>query len=210
MQTRQAIFMAVATGAAGFALGVALTLSGTFNNAATRTTQPPAPAVAADAAMPAGVHLRGAATNNDGDTMRLTVGGDIFKIRLWGVDAPESKQSCTLNRREIACGKLAGDALAQLIEGREVGCKLKPSATFDRFAAVCFAGGKELNREMVRQGWAIDEKDFSDGFYSAVETYARDAKAGIWAMKFDQPAHWRACHKQLRKGQERPADCGLE
>lgn len=105
---------------------------------------------------------------------------------------------------------MAQQALAAMIGEREVGCKLKPSATFDRFAAICFAGGVELNREMVRQGWAVDEPEFSGGHYSADQQYAKDNKFGLWAMKFEEPAHWRACHKPLRKGRERPADCGLE
>lgn len=75
--------MAVATGAAGFALGVHLSLSGGFNEAAN-----PAPTVAADATMPVGVHLRGPAVNNDGDTFRLSM-EETFKIRLWGVGRRE-------------------------------------------------------------------------------------------------------------------------
>lgn len=203
MQAKYAFFMAAATGMAGMALGVGLTLSGTFNHV---TPQPSVP----DGAVHAGVHLRGGATNNDGDTMKLATGEDTFKIRLWGIDAPESKQACTQNRREIACGAMAQKALAAMVEGREVGCKLKPAATFDRFNAVCFADGKELNREMVRQGWAIADSAYSKGYYDTDETFAQKNRLGIWAMTFERPDHWRACNNSLRGKQKRPEDCKLQ
>lgn len=204
MRTQQGILLALGTGLAGFVLGLTLNLSGDFNDAAGPVRQPSAPA----APHPADVHLRGPAVNNDGDTFRLRM-EEEFKIRLWGVDAAESEQTCVQNRREIACGEMARKALADMIGGHEVGCRLKPSATFNRFAAICFAGGIELNREMVRRGWAVDEPEFSKGHYAADQQYAKDNELGLWAMKFENPAHWRACRKPLRKGKERPADCRL-
>lgn len=44
---------------------------------------------------------------------------------------------------------------------------------------------------MVRRGWAIEFKRYSDGRYADAETVAAAAKAGLRSVKFDEPAEWR-------------------
>ena len=61
----------------------------------------------------------GAARVIDGDT--LDVGG--VRIRLHGIDAPESEQSCRAGGRRWSCGREATRALAGRIGKRTVGCQ---------------------------------------------------------------------------------------
>ena len=205
--------MAVATGAAGFALGISLTLSGTFNQSAQPNEVPGNPASTPTADTPKmeyGGFVFGRPTNNDGDTLKFagkTKDEDV-RVRIASIDAPESKQSCRVERKQVPCGRQAGATLSALIDHREVLCRMWGKPTRDRVAAICFVNGQDIGRAMVRAGWAINEASYGN-LYVAEEAEARHEGKGIWAGTFEQPAHWRACNKPLRKGQKRPADCGL-
>ena len=71
--------------------------------------------------------LTGTVTHvRDGDT--IEIGGT--KIRLQGIDAPESKQTCTkADGSDYFCGERATFALAEIIETHWITCK---SETVDR------------------------------------------------------------------------------
>ena len=71
---------------------------------------PPTPSVAQDVSGPARV--------SDGDTLNLT--GIV--VRLYGIDAPELKQTCTRGDGPWACGQEAADKLAAIVEGQSVRC----------------------------------------------------------------------------------------
>jgi endonuclease YncB( thermonuclease family) len=48
-------------------------------------------------------------------------------------------------------------------------------------AAMCRTDSGELNAEMVRRGWAIDDTKYSGGRYVSNEVHARRERLGIWA-----------------------------
>jgi endonuclease YncB( thermonuclease family) len=58
--------------------------------------------------------LTGKADIVDADTIK--VGG--IPVRFYGIDAPESRQTCERDGKPYACGKQATMALADLIAGR--------------------------------------------------------------------------------------------
>ena len=118
----------------------------------------------------------GAARVIDGDTIVI----DGTRIRLEGIDAPEAGQSC--QRKWFgawSCGTVATAALAKLIDGRTIACEGRGLDKYGRTLGVCFAGGVELNAEMVRRGYAWAFVRYSSA-YVAHEAEARAAKAGIW------------------------------
>jgi len=47
-----------------------------------------------------------------------------------------------------------------------------------------------LNSRMVRTGWAVARPSEQPDFAS-LERLARGERAGIWALKFQDPAEWR-------------------
>ncbi len=145
--------------------------------------------------------LRGPARVYDGDTIRI--GGT--SIRIWGIDAVELKQTCDLDGRSIACGRMARDAMAQIINGRDVACTPR-GRSYKRVVATCRVDGVDVAAQMARLGMAQDYARYSHGFYAADEHIARVARAGIWAMAFDAPSLWRACNLPQRKNR-RPASC---
>jgi endonuclease YncB( thermonuclease family) len=129
--------------------------------------------------------LVGKATAVDGDS--LSVGG--MSIRLFGIDAPEGKQTCTRDGAEWACGEEAARQLSSLVQGQQVVCRGRGTDDYGRTIAVCQASGLELNRTMVQQGWAVAFRNYSSD-YIADEERAKVAKAGIWSSTFVMPVEW--------------------
>ena len=82
----------------------------------------------------ASVHaeLAVSATVTDGDT--LTVAGQ--RIRLFGVDAPESKQICVAGDKRWRCGHSATQALAKRIVGRPAVCSERDLDRYGRIVAL--------------------------------------------------------------------------
>ncbi len=65
--------------------------------------------------------IAGTTTVIDGDTLEIRGG----RIRLHGIDAPESRQLCRLDGKPWQCGKDAANALAEKISRRPVACEEK-------------------------------------------------------------------------------------
>ena len=132
--------------------------------------------------------LAGAARVVDGDT--LEVSGE--KLRLLGIDAPEMAQTCEANGRPVLCGKLAAEHLDDLLGSRPLNCAVEGKDRYGRGLARCQADGRDVAETMTRDGWALSDRRYSDGRYHGAEAAARAARRGIWTMKFEDPAEWRA------------------
>lgn len=120
--------------------------------------------------------VSGVAQVIDGDT--LDIKGE--RIRLEGIDAPEISQSCP--RRVFgtwACGKAAAKALQQLIEKRRLSCESRGTDKYGRMLGVCYLDGRDINQEMVREGYAWAFVKYSKS-YVREEADARAARVGIW------------------------------
>lgn len=126
----------------------------------------------------------------DGDTIELS--GE--RIRLIGLDAPEGNQECQRDGKPWRCGDDAEAALVALIDGQAVSCDILGRDRFGRPLAVCFAGTVELNREIVRTGWALawyPKGGVRGPQYDAEETEASAAGRGLWSGSFIPPWEWR-------------------
>jgi endonuclease YncB( thermonuclease family) len=123
----------------------------------------------------------------DGDT--IEIGGT--KIRLHGIDAPESKQTCKkADGREYRCGEMATFALAEIIEKHWITCKGETTDRYKRRISVCYAGPYDINAEMVRRGWALAYRRYSKDYVDE-EVVARTRRAGMWQGSFVEPWEWR-------------------
>jgi endonuclease YncB( thermonuclease family) len=120
------------------------------------------------------------------------------RVLLWGADAPDPDQYCQQGDKTWDCAASASDALGALLAAGDVTCEFVPGQRpdpFHRQFGICTVGGKVLNSELIRQGWALDitseSKDYVD-----VEKQARADKVGLWAagVKFDKPWEWRRTH----------------
>ena len=149
--------------------------------------------------------IRGVARVVDGDT--ITVGGT--RIRLEGIDAPEAGQTC--KRKWIgwwACGTAATATLARMVEGRQVACEPRGLDKYGRVLAVCFAGGRDVNAQMVRQGhaWAFVKYSRS---YVKEEAAARAEGLGIWQGQ-SQPAWDYRARRWAAAEEKAPDGCAIK
>ena len=129
----------------------------------------------------------GVASVIDGDTIEI----HGQRIRLFGIDAPESSQLCTRpNGERWRCGQQASLALADRIGRATVRCEQRDIDRYRRVVAVCFKGTEDLDRWMVLNGWAVAFRRYSLD-YVADEDTARKNRINIWSGEFDMPWDWR-------------------
>jgi endonuclease YncB( thermonuclease family) len=114
--------------------------------------------------------LTGRASIIDGDT--LEIHGQ--RIRLFGIDAPESRQTCEANRQTYRCGQQAALALSDHIGQQTVTCEPRDTDRYGRVVAICRAGTEDLNGWMVAQGWAVAYRHYSSAYIGEEDT----ARAG--------------------------------
>ena len=142
--------------------------------------------------------INGPAKVIDGDT--IVIHG--AKIRLYGIDAPESAQVCQANGKSYRCGTSTTLALTRRIGGRSVSCEERDRDRYGRVVAVCHAGGEDLNGWLVSEGLAIAYRHYSTD-YVGQEQVAREAARGLWRGEFVEPWQWR---KGKRMAGEKAAD----
>lgn len=124
----------------------------------------------------------------DGDTIEVDINGQIAKVRLIGVDTPETVDP----RRPVGCfGKKASNETKRLIEGKEVILTKDVSETdkYNRLLRYVFlpiGSGENLfvNDYLVRQGFAkilTYPPDIKyDSRFLKAEKEARDNLRGLW------------------------------
>jgi endonuclease YncB( thermonuclease family) len=123
----------------------------------------------------------------DGDT--IDIAG--VRIRLNGIDAPESKQMCLDEvGRQWQCGEAATLTLLDIIGNHWVTCKGEKRDRYHRLIAVCFLGPFDLNAMLVLQGSALAYRKYSTA-YVAEESEAKSKKIGLWRGRFVPPWEWR-------------------
>jgi len=131
--------------------------------------------------------LVGRASVVDGDT--LEIAGQ--RIRLHGIDAPESRQECTAGGKAWRCGQQSALELSAWIGTATVTCSQVATDRYKRVVARCSVRGEDIGRWAVSQGWALDWPQYSRGEYKASQDQAKAAGVGIWRGTFIEPWIWR-------------------
>ncbi len=117
----------------------------------------------------------------DGDTVTvLTAGNRQVKVRLDGIDAPESRQDF---------GQRAKQAASDLVFGKQVSVDIRTRDRYGRSVGVVRVGGTEVNTAMVEGGWAWWYRQYApdNTVLSRAESAARAAKRGLWASPSPVP-----------------------
>lgn len=138
--------------------------------------------------------IAGRASVIDGDTIEIH--GE--RIRLNGIDAPESAQFCAdAGGRMYRCGVRSAEALAEwLAAASPTNCKFVERDQYGRFVGNCTrADGVSAQKWLVRNGHAMDWPRYSNGAYFGEQSAAKAEKIGIWQGKFQPPWEWRAEHR---------------
>ena len=123
----------------------------------------------------------------DGDTLAI----GATKVRLEGIDAPETDQYC-INATGVrwTCGIEARDKLVAHVAGREITCTSSGIDAYKRTLGACRLNGEDLNRWMVQEGWALAYVKYSSVYIGAEED-ARTHQRGLWQGAFIAPWDWR-------------------
>jgi endonuclease YncB( thermonuclease family) len=138
-------------------------------------------------ALAQGRQIIGVATVVDGDTIEIH--GE--RIRLFGIDAPESRQECRqADGRLWRCGQKAALALQDYIGRRPISCEQRDVDRYRRIVGRCLLTNADINAWLVGQGWAVAYTKYSRD-YVREEIEARDARRGIWSGDFVMPWEWR-------------------
>lgn len=123
----------------------------------------------------------------DGDTIDVELGGQTARVRLLGINAPESVDP----RKAVECfGREASARLKDLLTGKDVA--LESDATqgdkdkYGRLLRYVYLGdGTDVDKSMVADGFAYEytyDKPYKyQSDYKTAEAAAREAKRGLWA-----------------------------
>ena len=122
----------------------------------------------------------------DGDTIHI----NSYKIRLEGIDAPEMKQKCMKDQKEYFCGKISKNRLKEKIGNIVIKCISSGKDRYKRYLATCFNGKTNLNKWMVKNGYAIAYRRYSK-MYVDEEEFAKKNNLGLWSGTFIKPEKWR-------------------
>lgn len=137
----------------------------------------------------------------DGDTLRI---GDT-RVRLAGIDAPESGQTCSHHNRypvqreeTYECGRDATATMVALVRDRIVTCQQRgDERSYGRIVAYCSTDAGDLGSAMVRAGWAVRYAKYDrECRYCADEEAAKAEARGMWSGRFDMPEQWRREHRR--------------
>ncbi|WP_246784848.1 thermonuclease family protein [Bradyrhizobium sp. S69] len=134
--------------------------------------------------------MTGQASIIDGDTLEI----HGTRIRLWGIDAPESSQLCRgEDSEQYRCGAQAANELDAFIARRPVSCIPISLDRYSRIVATCTVGGADLGQWLVRNGLALDWPQYSKTKYAADQRDAEQSGRGIWKGSYVEPWLYRVC-----------------
>ncbi len=117
---------------------------------------------------------------SDGDTIEVMRAGRAVRVRLQGIDCPESHQ---------AYGTRAKQFTAELAFGKTVAVQVHGTDQYGRILGeVILPDGRSLNRELVRNGYAWWYRRYSDDpVLQQLEEEARRERRGLWRDKNPTP-----------------------
>ena len=132
----------------------------------------------------------GQASVVDGDTLEI----HGMRIRLWGVDAPESSQLCRgEDSLQYRCGAQAANDLDSFIARRPVNCTPVAADQYGRTVATCSVAGADIGEWLVHNGLALDWPQYSKGKYGSSQREADRSGRGMWAGSYVEPWLFRGC-----------------
>lgn len=127
----------------------------------------------------------------DGDTVEILVDGQKSeRVRLLGIDAPESKQSF---------GDISKKTLEECVDGAQVTIAYKEIDRYDRILGKVFAGNTDCNYRQVVAGSAWHYKQYSKSqpnddadIYADAEKVAQLQNQGLWSeLNAQEPWNFR-------------------
>jgi len=138
---------------------------------------------------------------SDGDTIHLTTPEQtILKVRLYGIDAPETDKIDHKTGKVNIPGQPYGDESWKALESKIMGKKVKVDILdidkYRRMVGIIYLNDRNINLEMIREGYAEAFIEYLKEPYRSeflkVEQEARSAKKGIWSLtEYERPGEFR-------------------
>lgn len=119
--------------------------------------------------------LEGVARVLDGET--LVINGQ--RVRLAGIEVPEDLKRCGSARDADVCVTDAIRALRSMVSSAPVRCVVGDEG------ATCYTGTVDINRELVRSGYAKAYRGYSSTYVDE-ELAAEAAGRGLWRSRGSQ------------------------
>jgi len=144
---------------------------------------------------------------SDGDTIQVTDSlGTKVKVRFYGIDCPETEKSNKKTGHVSKPGQPYGDDAFRALQGKlqrqRVRLEVMDIDRYGRTVSIVWLGNRNINREMVAEGWAWAYRQYLDrphaSEYIQAEELARSKRIGLWQQINPQPP-WEF-RKMLKKG----------
>lgn len=135
----------------------------------------------------------------DGDTITVLDSTNTqHRIRLEGIDAPESHQ---------AFGTQSKKSLSEMVFGKDVTIVYEKTDQYGRLVGKILLAGKDINLEQVKAGMAWHYKEYQREqtpedreLYASAEDEAHTARRGLWLdQKPVEPSEFRREEKRERR-----------
>ena len=138
---------------------------------------------------------------SDGDTIHLTTPEQTkLRVRLYGIDAPETdkinNRTGRVNKPGQSYGEESWKALENKIMGKQVTLDILDIDKYRRMVGMIYLDDRNINLEMVREGYAEAFIEYLKEPYRSeflkVEREAKLAKKGIWSLpECERPREYR-------------------
>jgi endonuclease YncB( thermonuclease family) len=118
----------------------------------------------------------------DGDTITVLENRTQYRIRLFGIDAPERGQDFGTRAKRFA---------SDLVFGKQVRVIKQDIDRYGRIVGIVYVGDVGVNEELVRNGSAWVYRRYCKipvcGDWLAIETWARENGIGLWSHRDPVP-----------------------
>lgn len=118
----------------------------------------------------------------DGDTIEVDYENKPTRIRFFGIDAPELKQSF---------GKQSKEALNRILEGKQVKIIYKNKDIYGRIVAIVKLNNVDINQFLASKGYAWADAYYTNAYVKEQEN-AKKNHLGLWKENNPiEPYKWR-------------------
>lgn len=138
---------------------------------------------------------------SDGDTIHVTTPEQTkLKVRLYGIDAPETpkinNRTGHLNKPGQPYGVESWKALESKIMGRQVRLDIINIDRYKRLVGIIWLLNRNINMEMLSEGYAEAYVEYLNAPYRSkfmeAQLEARSAKKGVWSLlEYERPKNFR-------------------
>lgn len=133
---------------------------------------------------------------SDGDTISVkklknnVLDGDLIKVRLYGVDAPEKDQDFGYESKK---------ALMNYVSNKTIEIDIKSKDRYGRSVGILYVDGRNINEELLRDGyvWYYEQYDKNNERSRLLQENAMKNKLGLFSKKgYVEPWKFRKAKKK--------------